>query len=120
ARDLVSDGSALGDIFVRDTCEGTAVPATCVPRTVQVSVDVLVDGEPATFPWSRPAISSQGRYVVFDSTASTDSITNGFGQIFLSDTCLGESTPAGCVPKTTLITVPHLPESAYTNSESAT
>jgi hypothetical protein len=120
ARDLVSDGSASGDIFVRDTCEGTAVPATCVPRTVKVSADVLFDGEAVTFPWSRPAISSQGRYVVFDSTASTDSVTNGFGQIFISDTCLGASTPADCVPRTTLVTVPNLPESAYTDSQSAT
>jgi Tol biopolymer transport system component len=120
ARDLVPDGSASADIFVRDTCEGATAPASCAPRTVSVSTDVLFDGEAVTFPWSRPAISSQGRYIVFDSTASTDSITNGFGQIFISDTCLGAGAPADCVPRTTLITVPNLPESAYTNGQSAT
>jgi Tol biopolymer transport system component len=119
ARDLVTDGSAARDIFVRDTCEGVTLPTTCVPRTVGVSADVLVDGEPATFPWSRPAISSQGRYVVFDSTASTDSITNGFGQVFLSDLCLGTSAPAGCVPKTTLITASDFPKWGYANGQSA-
>lgn len=119
ARGLAEDNSGRQEnIFVRDTCEGPAVSEYCVPRTIAVPNPVL-DGEPANATWFRPFISADGRYVVFDGTNKlTHVVTNGLGDVFIGDMCLGDDAPATCVPQTTLITE-HLPGWKYGNGRSA-
>lgn len=94
------------NVFLRDTC--TAAPSGCTPSIIPVSV--APDGSPgngdsgdsidfATY----PAMSSDGRYVAFASTATnlTADVTGGFISIFLRDTCTGVAT--GCTPATVLV-----------------
>jgi hypothetical protein len=104
ANNLVKgDSNGVADIFLRDTCIGSAI--TCVPATTRLSVGP--DGE-ANGPSSAPAISSDGRFVVFNSTAtnlvplqvaaSAPKIT---APLFLRDTCF-HAAP-GCAPSTTVV-----------------
>jgi hypothetical protein len=90
-------------VLLHDTCAGSSVPAFCVPSTVEISVSST--GKPGNAQSLAPAVSGDGRFVVFQSSASnlvaetSTSKTN----IFLRDTCLGTTAPDGCVPATTLI-----------------
>jgi trimeric autotransporter adhesin len=90
-------------ILLRDTCLGSNVPAACVPSTVEVSVSGA--GQSGNGQSGAPAVSGDGRFVVFQSGASnlaaeaSDSKTN----IFLRDTCLGATASDGCIPATTLV-----------------
>jgi Tol biopolymer transport system component len=97
--DLVpGPASGFADIYVRDTCIGA--PAGCVPTTIRVSVDS--NGNLANGNSRSPAISGDGRYVAFDSSATNlvpgDTQINGMADVFLRDTCTG--APAGCAPST--------------------
>jgi len=85
ASDLVeNDGNANGDVFVRDLLLGTNVLAS-----------VNWAGTNTANGWSgSPAISPDGRYVVFESYAA-DLVTNDVGatlDIFLRDLALGQTT----------------------------
>jgi trimeric autotransporter adhesin len=104
AKNLISTTSNAGDpdLFLRDTCIGA--PSGCVPTTVQE--DVSTAGVPAnggaldTF--SDPSISSDGRFLTF-STLATNLVTqnvNGFGNVYLRDTCNGATAP--CSPSTVI------------------
>jgi hypothetical protein len=90
-------------VLLRDTCFGWNAPATCVPSTAEVSVSPA--GELGNGQSRAPAVSGDGRFVVFQSGASnlvveaSKSETN----IYLRDTCLGATASDGCVPSTTLI-----------------
>ncbi len=98
ANNLVGgDTNGAGDIFVRDTCLGID-PAVCTPTTIRASL--ASDGSEATGNSLRPAISTDGRFVAFESLASnlTAGDTNGAADIFVRDTCLGAGI--GCVPIT--------------------
>jgi len=53
-----------------------------------------------------PAISADGRFVVFVSDADNLIPQNGFRQVYLRDTCLGPTAPTGCVPSVTRVSVP--------------
>lgn len=96
-------GSGFTDIYLRDTCLGA--PAGCVAATVRVSV--ANDGSLPNGNSRSPAMSADGRYIAFDSSAtnlfSGSTQTNGAADVFVRDTCIG--APAGCVPTTTLISV---------------
>ena len=98
-----NSSSAPSQILLHDTCAGSSVPASCVASTSEISI--TSDGRPGNAPSSAPAVSSDGRFVVFQSSASnlvaqtSKSKTN----IFLRDTCLGATAPDGCAPATTLI-----------------
>lgn len=98
-----SQGSLTGlaDVFVRDTCIGA--PAGCSPSTTRVSV--ATDGTESNNDSRRPSISADGRFVVFNSGATNlvSGDNNGFGDIFLRDTCVGAST--ACSPSTMLVSV---------------
>jgi Tol biopolymer transport system component len=91
-------GTTPSQIFVRDTCLG--VSGSCVPSTARVSAST--DGQQANADSDSPSISSDGRFVVFESTASNlaDGAPGG-GQIYLRDTCAGPTAPFGCAPSTT-------------------
>jgi archaellum component FlaF (FlaF/FlaG flagellin family) len=113
--DLVpGPASGFADIYVRDTCIGA--PNGCTPGTVRVSVDS--NGNLANGNSRSPAISADGRYVAFDSSATNlvpnDTQVNGTADVFLRDTCIG--APAGCVPSTIRLSV--TPSGGQSNGDS--
>ncbi len=89
------------DVFVRDTCVGA--PGGCVPSTSRVSV--ASDGSQGNGFSAGGSISADGRFVAFGSSVSNlvPGDTNGRGDIFLRDTCVG--APAGCAPSTVRVSV---------------
>jgi hypothetical protein len=88
-------------INLRDTCTGA--PSGCSPKASRIDVGPGgVDANGFSFV---PIISSSGRYVAFESSATnlvTPNPVSGEGYVFLRDTCLGAS---GCTPSTTLVSV---------------
>jgi hypothetical protein len=88
--------SSLGDVFLRDTCNGA--PPACSLGSIVVSVpSVGGQGNGASnFP---PATDPLGRYVAFESFATNlvpgETIVPG---IFFRDTCVGAS--GSCTPTT--------------------
>jgi len=94
--------SGFQEIYERDTCIGA--PSGCTPSTTRITV--TYDGSPVNAHSRDSAISADGRYVAFDSSAS-NILSNAplCGQlldcVYLRDTCNG--APSGCTPSTTLI-----------------
>jgi hypothetical protein len=110
ANNLVkSDSNGWSDIFLRDTCIGAA--SACVPGTSRISVGA--DGAQANGPSYSPAISFDGRFIVFSSSATNlvrlDSVnslpTTSNPPLFLRDTCFGATR--SCLPATSRV-VPEL------------
>jgi trimeric autotransporter adhesin len=90
-------------ILLRDTCLGSNIPAACVPSTVEISASAA--GQPGNGQSGAPAVSGDGRFVVFQSSASNlvaEAPKSGTN-VFLRDTCLGATAPDGCTPSTALI-----------------
>ncbi len=104
ATNLVSgDTNGVADVFYRDTCIGAA--PGCVPSTIRAAV--AFDGSQANDGSAEPAVSGDGRFVVFDALA-TNLIPGGLPvakSVFLRDTCWGEGVPAECVPTTILLSM---------------
>ena len=101
---VAGDTNGATDMFVRDTCYGA--PTGCTPSTARVSVaNDGSQGNQIIGSDSRPALSSDGRFVGFDSDANNLVVgdTNAFRDIFVRDTCFGAS--AGCTPSTTRVSV---------------
>jgi hypothetical protein len=116
ATDLVENGPAGRQIYLRDTCVGA--DGNCSPATQIVSTDsngALTGAESLL-----PSVSATGRFVAFiavtPSHAAKDVVSNatgnaaaagnknsGFRQVFIRDTCLG--APSGCTAKTTRISM---------------
>jgi hypothetical protein len=108
ANNLVpADSNGSADIFLRDTCMGA--PSRCSPKTIRLSVGP--GGVEANGTSSSPAISPEGRFVVFDSVATNLTVESldfaGAPQLFLRDTCFAVST--GCTPSTTRVTTLAVP-----------
>ena len=105
ANNLVKgDTNGWSDIFVRDTCVGSA--STCVPATIRISLGP--DGAEADGPSSSPAISPDGRFVAFNSSATNlvpqpakPLPASSAPPLFLRDTCFGEAS--ACVPNTSFV-----------------
>lgn len=99
---ITNDTNNAWDIFVRDTCEGLD-PADCTPATTRISVDST--GAEANGDSVEPVISSDGRFIAFRSLASNlvAGDTNGAGDIFVRDTCLGVAM--GCTPATVRVSL---------------
>lgn len=104
----LASGPASGfqEIYERDTCVGA--PSGCTPSTLRVTV--TYDGSAVNGHSRSSAVSGDGRYVAFDSSASnilnlsqTPAICAAVGQscAYLRDTCTG--VPSGCTPSTTLV-----------------
>jgi hypothetical protein len=96
-----------GVVSLRDTCLSITAPTGCIPSTTIVSVAAA--GGPADGPSnsSRHAVSGDGRFVVFDSSATNlvTPATSG-NQVFVRDTCKSSSgTVSNCTPNTVLISV---------------
>ncbi len=88
------------NIFVRDTCAGVLVG--CKPSTTLISA--LPSGQAGSIDSESPAISSNGRFVAFQSADQmTFDDTDQVGDVFLRDTCIG--APAGCKPSTVLVSI---------------
>jgi trimeric autotransporter adhesin len=106
---VAGDSNGVFDVFVRDTCLNA--PVDCTPTTRRVSVASDGSQGDAGSGWTQNApelsvaISGSGRYVAFVSAASNlvPGDTNTWDDVFVRDTCLGAA--AGCVPKTTLVSV---------------
>jgi Tol biopolymer transport system component len=96
-----NDTNGFTDIFLRDTCIGA--PAGCLPSVIRLSV--ATDGTQSDGISSQPAISANGRYVAFVSSADNlvPGDTNQFDDVFVRDTCFG--APAGCVVSTARVSL---------------
>src|SRR5262249_18987317 len=104
----VAPGPASGfqEIYERDTCVGA--PPGCTPTTTRVTV--TSDGSPVNFQSFNSAISADGRFVAFDSTATNIlpstticALAPGDSCTFVRDTCVGAQ--GGCTPHTDLVSV---------------
>ncbi|HUA00828.1 MAG TPA: hypothetical protein VMB02_10900 [Candidatus Aquilonibacter sp.] len=109
---VVVDG-VTPQVYIRTICDG-AIPSTqnasCVPTTYLVST---TDGvTPGDGPSSDPAISNNGLYVAFSSTATNLGATapnpNGNQEIFQRTTCVTSTgiVSSGCLPITSLVSTP--------------
>jgi Tol biopolymer transport system component len=101
-------GGLTNTVFLRDTCNSSAgaVPG-CIASTSTISQGI--GGASANGPSKsgRTALSSDGRFVVFDSSATNlvTPATSG-NQVFVRDTCESSAgSVSGCTPKTVLISV---------------
>jgi hypothetical protein len=99
-----------GNVYVRDTCTGAA--PGCAPTTNAVSL--ANDGSVANCgsPSQGLTMSSNGRFVSFDSIATNlvpgDTFPAcGFEEIFVRDTCFGVAS--GCAPSTVRVSVTNSP-----------
>jgi len=105
ANNLVKgDSNGWSDIFRRDTC--ISATSACVPTTIRLSI--APDGAQANGPSFAPAISPDGRFVAFNSSATNlvrpDLNAASAGPnppLFLRDTCFGATS--GCVPATSRV-----------------
>jgi hypothetical protein len=99
-------------VFVRDTCEGTA--SSCQARTSLLSASA--EGAAGNDDSGSPSMSSDGRYVAF-SSAATNLFTGAAAgrQVYLRDTCFG-SASASCTPSTQLVSTD--PNGALVGTES--
>ncbi|MGH7743986.1 MAG: hypothetical protein ACREQ5_04100 [Candidatus Dormibacteria bacterium] len=93
--------SGFQEIYERDTCIGA--PSGCTPNTIRITV--TNDGSPVNGHSRSSAVSADGRYVAFDSSATNILPNSGIcGQqpgsacVFLRDTCIG--AVAVCAPAT--------------------
>ncbi len=90
-------------VLLQDTCAGPDAPASCVPSAVLISASSA--GKPGDGQSGTPLVDGDGRFVVFQSSASnlvaetSKSKTN----VFLRDTCFGPTASDGCTPATTFI-----------------
>jgi hypothetical protein len=85
-----ADANGALDVFVRDRCIADGVPVqACTPTTERVSVGA--GGEEAQGPSREPALSADGRFVAFDSTAPelTPDDGNGVSDVFVRDRVTG-------------------------------
>ncbi|HEX5425060.1 MAG TPA: IPT/TIG domain-containing protein [Candidatus Acidoferrales bacterium] len=104
AKNLVAGGAA-GNIFLRDTCAGQA--SNCTPGTN--AVDVAANGTaPNGAAANHIAISADGRYVAFTSSATnltSEPLSGPAQRVFVRDTCVGATSSAPCSPKTEVASV---------------
>jgi Tol biopolymer transport system component len=94
---VANDTNGVADVFLRDTCAGAS---GCSPSTIRASV--ASNGTQADQGSTDPAISSDGRFIAFDSLA-TNLVSPGTTapkHIFVRDTCFGASN---CTPTTILV-----------------
>ena len=106
ANNLVKgDSNGWSDVFLRDTC--IRATSACVPATIRISIGP--DGAEANGGSFSPAISPDGRFVIFNSLA-TNLVRPDFlnslpatsnPPLFLRDTCFGAGS--GCAPNTTRV-----------------
>jgi WD40-like Beta Propeller Repeat len=107
ATNLVADSntpdpsSRTSNIFVRDLCFGSSATSGCSPHTVQISEGS--DGEPANDESSMPSLSSDGRFVAYESRATNlvAGVADHNSRLYVTDLCSG-TTPTQCSSRTFL------------------
>lgn len=97
----IDTGAGISRIFLRDSCLGA--PAACAPQVIPISVGW--NGTDPNGPSSSPSVTSDGRFVAFASEANNlvKGDSNGWGDIFLRDTCIGAAS--ACVPATLRVSI---------------
>src|SRR6202011_732413 len=108
ATNLVENGPAGHQIYLRDTCSGAE--GSCSPSTQIVSIDL--NGTLTGTESFLPSISASGRFVAFLAVTqshapqqpgvASGASNSGYRQVFVRDTCLGVSS---CTPKTSRISL---------------
>lgn len=100
----LAPGPASGyqEIYERDTCIGAQ--GGCTPSTIRITV--TYDGSPVNGHSKESAVTQDGRYIAFSSSATnllpnTSTCAPPSACIFLRDTCRGATT--SCTPATTQI-----------------
>jgi hypothetical protein len=88
------------DVYAYDTCFGAAPP--CTPNILQVSAGL----SGASRASNRPTIDRSGRFVAFETSGSTSTVTHHVVDIVVRDTCIGAPASPACVPETQLISAP--------------
>ena len=88
-------------IFVRDTCGNAAASSGCTPTTIELPANGANGA--GSLSLGHPSISGNGRYIAFDSRSASSAPGTGGAGIFLADTCLGATAPAGCEVKTVAV-----------------
>jgi len=106
AANLVAQGGASGNVFVRDTCVGAA---NCTQQTIAVDL-APGGGAPNSAAESPVAISGDGRFVAFASSAtnlvaSDSTPAPSESNVYVRDLCTGLDAPSGCVPHTELVSI---------------
>ncbi len=97
-----SEGKTVSQIFVRDTCLGVSAALECISSTARISVSS--DAELGNADSHSPSISSDGRFIVFQSGASNlAGAPTGRQEIYLRDTCAGLTAVFNCMPSTSRI-----------------
>ena len=108
ATNLVENGPAGHQIYLRDTCAGAE--GSCTPATQIVSIDA--NGGLTGTESFLPSISASGRFVAFLAVTQSHAPqqggvapgtkNSGYRQVFVRDTCVGVS---GCTPSTSRISM---------------
>jgi hypothetical protein len=98
------------DVYVRDTCEGVA--SGCTPSTSVISLANDGSFGNCSSPSDGLAMTSDGRFVAFDSIATNLTPDDSFPacareDVFVRDTCFGVSS--GCAPSTVRVSVANTP-----------
>ncbi len=77
------------NVFVRDICLGPTVAPGCSPHTTQVSLGL--GSEPPNDASTGPSLSSDGRFVAFQSYATNLAVglADRQGRVFVTDLCTG-------------------------------
>lgn len=111
--------NGMPHVFLRDTCLGATAP--CTPSIQEV--DLNDAGVPANGNGSSniddPAVTQGGRYVAFDSAYNVTDLGGAptHDDLYLRDTC--NNAPAGCIPSTTVISVPYAGQFSNSGSDNA-
>ncbi|MGB6876260.1 MAG: hypothetical protein WBD87_09530 [Candidatus Acidiferrales bacterium] len=95
--------NGLSQVYLQQNCFGSG---SCTPQTTLISATGSAAGAGGVNGSDRPAISADGRYVVFESddTNLVSGMTQAVEQIYLFDTCNSISGAVkGCTPKLTLV-----------------
>jgi trimeric autotransporter adhesin len=103
AKSAAQNPASTAQIVLADTCMGIDSPVSCEASAERISYapdDSTLGGVNIS-----PSLSSDARFVVFESQPADSSTGNAahVSRAYLRDTCLGETAPDGCVPSTTLL-----------------
>jgi hypothetical protein len=95
--------ASASQIVLADTCLGIDAPVVCSASAKRISY--APDGSALGGANISPSMSSDGRFVVFESQPADSATGNpgGISKALLRDTCMGGTAPDGCVASTTLV-----------------
>ncbi len=104
AKSAAQNPASTSQIVLADTCMGIEPPVICAESAERISYapdDSTLGGVNIS-----PSLSSDARFVVFESQPADSSTGNAarVSRAYLRDTCLGQTAPDGCTPSTSLIT----------------